>query len=206
MRKYLSGRLARLPAISPLRSLRRPPALTVLALWLLLPTGPVLAASPGGQSPWGGLALLVVGVFILVLLGGLLLIKFSAPLTELERISRQMAACQLQELVPEQNIKCRLTGRIGANINELSLNFQEVLLLVWNLSHQDLEALERIARHVEGEVSTDRQPVKKDLEFIRKDLEEMQEIVRQFEFFNVVMQDGKLLAKPEPTTVQEREE
>jgi len=200
MRKYLFGRFARPASTGP------GPALLGLAVWLEPAAGSAQAATPVAQSPWTGVSFLVAAALILLLFGGLLLRKFSGPLHNLERISRQMAACQLQELVSEQHIKCRLTGRIGANLNELALNLQEVLLLIWNLSHQDLEALDRVAVRLGREPNGDHRPIKNDLEFIRKDLEEMQDIVRQFEFFNVVLRNEKLLAKPEPASMQEREE
>lgn len=180
-------------------------ALLAVPVWLAL-TGPAQAAgAEAGLSSWQILPVLI-GLFGLLLLGWLLTARFRATLAGLEEITAKMADCQLQNLVPEQNLKCRLTGRIGANINELALNLQEVLLLVWNLSHQDLEALNRISRRLDSGSAGELQRSQADLEFIRRDLEEMQEIVRQFEFFNVVLRDEKLLAKPEPATLHEREE
>jgi len=198
MREYFSGRIARPPAAGS--------GLLALAVWLEPAAGSAQVGVPVAQSSWAGMPVLVAASVILLFFGGLLLRKFSMPLNNLERISRQMADCQLQELVSEPHTRCRLTGRIAANINELALNLQEVLLLVWNLSHQDLEALDRIAARLDREPNGNRQPITNDLEFIRKDLEEMQEIVRQFEFFNVMLRNEKLLAKPEPASMQEREE
>jgi methyl-accepting chemotaxis protein len=173
---------------------------------VFLSAGPALAATPG-EDRTGILPLALLTVVSLAFLAWHLFRRLTTPLLDLERCTRNMANGRLQELVPGENMNSRLIGRIGVNINELALNLQEVLLLVWNLSRQDLEALDRIARRLDDEPAESRQRLRGDLEFIRNDLEEMQEIVRQFKFFNVVLQDEKLLAKiPEPTTLQEREE
>lgn len=171
----------------------------------LLPTAAAQAADSAGTLPGG--ALLPLALLICAALAGLgwrLYHGLAKPLTDLAQCTRQMADGNLQALVSQETLAGRLSGRIGENVNELALNLQEVLLLVWNLSRQDLEVLERAVNLAEAvEDSDKRRRLASELAFIRHDLEEMQNIVRQFEFYNVVLQEEKLLAKPEPATSQD---
>lgn len=150
----------------------------------------------------------VTGALVIVMGVAALVWRFhqgiNRAMADLESCTRKMADGNLQALVSPETKACRMTGKIGENVNELTLNLQEVLLLIWNLSRQDLEVLaraENLARS--GPEGEHQQALARDLDFLRRDLQEMQNIVRQFEFYNVIMQEEKLLAKPEPATPQD---
>jgi methyl-accepting chemotaxis protein len=178
-------------------------AATVLAA---LPIQTAVAADTAGGVLRSGALLpvaLLIGV-VLAALGWRLRKCTTKALADLEQCTRKMADGNLQALVSPETMACRLSGQIGENVNELALNLQEVLLLVWNLSRQDLEVLARAETLAAGGPDSDEnRGLRADLAFLRHDLEEMQNIVHQFEFYNVIMQEEKLLAKPEPATSQD---
>lgn len=182
-----------------------PPGGLALVGFALLPAASARAAETAGNALTE--ALLTVALICAVSLAGLgwyLYKKLSGSLTDLESHTRKLADGNLQELVSPETTSCKLAGRIGENVNELALNLQEVLLLVWNLSRQDLEALARAETLTEAVPNhAQRCSLGEELAFMRQDLEEMRNIVRQFEFYNVILQEEKLLAKPEPATSQD---
>jgi methyl-accepting chemotaxis protein len=180
------------------------PALALAAILLATPPVPPAWAADGcgSWSSWGWLApVLIIAGVVLAALVWRMHQGINRAVADLESCTRKMADGNLQALVSPETKACRMSGRIGENVNELALNLQEVLLLVWNLSRQDLEALERAETMAETVPDPEqRRRLTEELAFLRHDLQEMKNIVHQFEFYNVIMQEEKLLAKPEPAT------
>ncbi len=80
--------------------------------------------------------------------------------------------------------------RLGSSINDFAANLQEVLLSLWNHTQRCLCALERTgakaADHADGGVSE-----QKTACLLRKDLEDMRDMIRIFEFYDVHLDGGK---------------
>ncbi len=117
------------------------------------------------------------------------------PLDKLEKFSRDMADGRLDRLVSDsENAGCSI-GAIGENVNSLAMNLQEVLLLVWNLSDHNLGIVEETIKTLEKPQGVSREQILERLELIRAELEQMQDLTSQFEFFDVTLRGKMALAK-----------
>jgi len=143
----------------------------------------------------GLIIITVVMVCTLVLFMFFFISKISRPLNELEKMTRDMADGRLDQLVQDtKNAGCSI-GMIGENVNSLAMNLQEVLLLVWNLSEHNLTTLDQTIENLENDAALPREQIGSRLQEIKTELEQMREITRQFEFFDVTLHDKKALAK-----------
>jgi len=143
----------------------------------------------------GLIIITVVMVCALVLFMFFFINKISRPLNELEKTTSDMADGRLDRLVKDtENAGCSI-GMIGENVNALAMNLQEVLLLVWNLSEHNLTILDQTIENLENNDELPREQIGSRLGEIKAELEQMQEITRQFEYFDVTLHDKKALAK-----------
>lgn len=114
------------------------------------------------------------------------------PLDTMGKSVKRIAEGHLDETVP---IRCRdEIGQIGELINDLSVNLQEVLLHVWNHTRQDLVLLEHMAEIIHAQpYEIFPQQVKDEFDFVRKDIEEMQEIVKAFDYYHIRFEGDRLV-------------
>lgn len=114
------------------------------------------------------------------------------PLDAMGKSVKRIAEGHLDETVP---IRCDdEIGKIGVLINDLSVNLQEVLLHVWNHTRQDLVLLDHMAEIIHAQpYDIFPRKVKEEFDFVRKDIEEMQEIVKAFEYYHIRFEGDKLI-------------
>jgi methyl-accepting chemotaxis protein/aerotaxis receptor len=110
------------------------------------------------------------------------------PIKSLSGRVEQMAGGNLAATVPPQN-QPELNA-LGRQINALTTNFQEILLLVWN--HCD-HARSLIAR-LESNTSGFDPKLNVHLNELGQSLHQMQDMVQAFEFCDVHLENGKALS------------
>jgi len=113
-----------------------------------------------------------------------------APLEELLSVSRKITEGYLKETVPIRN-KDEI-GKIGEQINALSVNLQEILLHVWNHSRDSADILKRISY---GGIPSD---MASDIAAVRQSMEDMQSMVKTFEYYDIRMDEDRLMAEEDP--------
>jgi len=126
------------------------------------------------------------------------------PLQRMERYTRELANGDLDRLMPTYATSKDPIGKIGENVHELAINLQEILLLIWNLSEQDIELLDRnIALLQTAGVPGTGERVLSNLQVLKQHREDTQNMVREFELFNVMLQDKKVFAKHDTAALHE---
>jgi methyl-accepting chemotaxis protein len=136
-------------------------------------------------------------VFFISLSGSLIVSFFIVQnlfcsLEKVTKIASKISRGHLDEVVP--NYPCNEIGMIGRVINDFAVNFQEVLLLLWNQTQNCLRQLNQMDEKNEKNNKT---AVNLDerLQHMRNHLEEMQAMIRSFEYYGVRFEDGKLFAQ-----------
>lgn len=112
------------------------------------------------------------------------------PLEEVLNAARRITEGYLKETVPIRN-KDEI-GKIGEQINALSVNLQEILLHVWNHSRDSADILKRISC---GDLPSD---MARDIAAVRQSMEEMQSMVKTFEYYDIRMDEDRLIAGEDP--------
>lgn len=121
------------------------------------------------------------------------------PLDAMGKAARRITEGHLDETVP---IRCQdEIGKIGELINDLAINLQEVLLHVWNHTCQDIVLMDHIAEIIHAQpVDIMPDKVKEKFDFVRKDIEEMQEIVKAFDYYNIRFEGDSLISGDSETS------
>ena len=117
-----------------------------------------------------------------------------SPLNKLEKLTREMADGRLDLLVHGNSQASRSIGSIGDNVNSLAMNLQEILLLVWNHSEHNLGTIEKTLE-ILADSTKDPDEIKTNLLMMKNELMQMQALAKQFELFDVSLEDKKALAK-----------
>ncbi|OQX25588.1 MAG: hypothetical protein BWK80_14840 [Desulfobacteraceae bacterium IS3] len=112
------------------------------------------------------------------------------PLEEVLSAACKITEGYLKETVPIRN-KDEI-GKIGEQINALSVNLQEILLHVWNHSRDSADILKRISN---GDIPSD---MAHDIAAVRHSMEEMQSMVKTFEYYDIRMDEDRLMAEEAP--------
>lgn len=139
--------------------------------------------------------LTIVLVCVLVLFMFFFIRNIIKPLNKLENLTREMADGRLDLLVQDNKTASSSIGAIGENVNSLAMNLQEILLLVWNLSDHNLETVEQTLRVLSTDGDIPREQIRANLESLKSELQQMQDLTQQFELFDVTLQGKKALAK-----------
>lgn len=114
------------------------------------------------------------------------------PLDTMVKSVKRIAEGHLNETVPIRSQD--EIGKIGELINDLSVNLQEVLLHVWNHTRQDLVLLDHMAEIIHAQpYDIFPQKVKDEFDFVRNDIEEMQEIVKAFDYYHIRFEGDRLV-------------
>jgi methyl-accepting chemotaxis protein len=158
------------------------------------------------QLPWADLKI----IFLLVLTGGVLVNaglgyfayrilsrKFDRSVFVLLRALEQLARGQLNETVaidtPDE------FGRMGASINELAANLQELLLYIWKQTGRCLSMLEYI--HNNPELRHDRRLTLESLGYLKQlteSVDDLREMAKSYVFYDVSLDGNKTHAINEP--------
>jgi methyl-accepting chemotaxis protein len=88
---------------------------------------------------------------------------------------------------------CREVEKIESLINEISSNFQEILLLVWTHSDKSVASCHRITEVIRQLPNIDMELLT-DVASIHQRLREMRSLVSEFEFYDVTLNEDKVLA------------
>jgi len=137
-------------------------------------------------------------VTIVAAAGGIFLFlnsRIAAPLEKTERITGQMVEGYLGGTLSSR--PTNEIGRIGESINGLAVNFQEMLILVWNQTDNAINRLRRITgrMHPDGEQRVSGEMMA-ELQSAHQDLETMRMMVRSFDLYDVtIAEDNGLTAK-----------
>ncbi len=115
------------------------------------------------------------------------------PLDDIGEAARRMADGHLDETVPVRTLD--EIGKIGELINDLAVNLQEVLLHVWNHTKQDSILLQHITEVVDsGDGTGLPEGVKEKIHIVKQDVEEMKNMVKTFDFYNIRFEQGEVVA------------
>jgi len=118
------------------------------------------------------------------------------PLDLIGKAAKKIADGHLNETVPVRNQD--EIGNIGELINDLAANLQEILLHVWNHTDDDIVLLDNICEEVNaGQDSGLSDKVKEELAFVRQDIEDMQNMVKAFDYYNIRLDNGRVISRDE---------
>jgi methyl-accepting chemotaxis protein len=166
----------------------------------------LMASTAPGQIPWSDLKVNL----LLVLTGGFLAAgclgyvgyrilarKFEQSAESILRALDELARGRLNETVsidtPDE------FGRMGASVNELAANLQELLLYVWKQTGKCLTMLEHI--HNNPEMSHDRRLTLESLGYLKQlteSVDDLREMAKSYVFYDVSLDGNKTLAINEP--------
>jgi methyl-accepting chemotaxis protein len=123
--------------------------------------------------------------------------KFDRSVVALLRALEQLARGQLNETVsidtPDE------FGRMGASINELAANLQELLLYIWKQTGKCLTMLEQI--HNNPDLRHDRRLTLESLGYLNQlteSVDNLREMAKSYVFYDVSLDGNKTLAINEP--------
>ncbi len=90
-------------------------------------------------------------------------------------------------------------GEIGDVINDFSINFQELLLHIWKHSKASGDLIENIHEKICSGCSDSLiGDIEKDMDHLKQNMENMQEMIRAFDYYDISFTDGKIMAKVPP--------
>jgi methyl-accepting chemotaxis protein len=139
---------------------------------------------------------------ILVCLAGnailffLMIRNMVSRLEDVTKIADKIAKGHLNEAVPIYQYD--EIGIIGRVVNEVVVNLQEILLLLWNQAQNCLGYLDHLDGKNEKNNKTSNN-LDERLQQMRHSLEDMQTMIRSFDFYGVYFEDGKLVTRQEQT-------
>ena len=170
------------------------------------PSAVAMDAAGPGQIPWFALKLKL----LLIMIGGFLVAACLGYVGYriLARKFEQSAEAVLQAL--EQLARGRLNetvsistpdefGRMGASVNELAANLQELLLYVWKQTGKCLTMLEHI--HNNPDLRHDRRLTLESLGYLKQlteSVDDLREMAKSYVFYDVSLDGNKTLAINEP--------
>ena len=119
--------------------------------------------------------------------------RIALPLEKTAAAAGRMADGYLETTMPVS--APNEIGRIGESVNGLAVNFQEVLILVWNQTENALARIQRTTRKMTPDASDGNiDEMKAELSSARQDLENMRLMVRSFDLYDVTITETDALA------------
>jgi methyl-accepting chemotaxis protein len=85
-------------------------------------------------------------------------------------------------------------GELGAALNDLAANFQEILLLMGTTVGNSSSTVEKIERALETPNAASRDEIREQLEDLRKDLNLLRSLVHEFEFYQTRFDGQKVVS------------
>lgn len=144
------------------------------------------------------IALILSAGFLVILLLGLLWQRFCVrrihrPIRAIHRAVVRMAQGKLNETLSIDTVD--ELGRIGAGINELAANLQELLLFIWKQSGQCLATLNTIQRLLDESVGDDLEPDLRDsLAQLTSAIEDLRTMAKAYVFYDVRLDGDQAVA------------
>ncbi len=115
------------------------------------------------------------------------------PLDLIGKAAQKISDGRLDESVPIRNHD--EIGKIGELINDLAANLQEVLLHVWNQTAADIAILDDVYNELNTGLCEEISPeIKGQVKSVRQDIDNMQNMVKAFDLYNIRLNNGKVLA------------
>lgn len=118
--------------------------------------------------------------------------KITIPLYEMAEIAEKMAEGDLGKTMPENTWD--EISKISSNINEFSVNHQEILLHFWNRSRENIKTVEKIMADIKPTKNNASCELDILLEKLLDDIRQTHSMTDSFIFFDVTTDDGKALA------------
>ncbi len=129
---------------------------------------------------------------VLICMGGsclFLLTSIAGPIHRMANAAKAIADGRLDATAP--SIPRNEIGQTGASINELAVNLQEVLLHVWHHTSHATTLLGRTEPELAAGGSPSRS-VQKNLEEIRRNIQDVQALVRTFDCYDISLEEGRI--------------
>jgi methyl-accepting chemotaxis protein len=165
-----------------------------------------MQGTASGQVPWADLKI----ILLLLLVGGLLMNaglgyfwyrilsrRFDRSVDTLLRALDQLARGRLNETVAIDTGD--EFGRMGASINELAANLQELLLYIWKQTGKCLTMLEHIRNN--PDLRHDQRLTMESLGYLNQlteSVDDLREMAKSYVFYDVSLDGNKALAINEP--------
>ena len=198
-----------------MRSIRQQLLLCFLIITIVsLGVGCALLVDLGSGPAWGGQGLpghsgafwgtlpfrVAIGILLILAATGGVLYRLhgmiARPLKKTSAAVGRMAEGNLSETIPV--FAWDEIDRIGESVNGLAVNFQEVLILVWNQTENAMARIQRTTRQIAPDKPMDdAAEIVADLRSARQDLETMQMMVRSFDLYDVTINAGDVLTTKE---------
>lgn len=134
------------------------------------------------------LVLLVVTIVCVGAITYLFLKKILIPLRKMARAADKISQGNFNVTVPSN--PGGEIGQLGEIINDLSVNFQEVLLLTGTAVGNSFSAIEKIETLLKSDTSASTEQVRLQVQLLRKDMEMLSSVVKDFEFYQAQF-DGR---------------
>ncbi len=137
----------------------------------------------------------LLGVMI-VCLGSMIYLFVSRvvfPLNAIAKAAEEMAKGNLSISAPSHHSD--EVGELGHVINSLAVNFQEVLLLTGTTVGNSYAAVERIQQALEREGNFDGNELKEQVTALKKDLEMLGTVVKDFQFYQTRFDGQKVVSQ-----------
>ncbi len=153
------------------------------------------------------LVLVSLTLLLITLIGGMILFQRNI-VRPLENIGESVWKMTEGHLDQPIHIQTRdEIAKVAEGINGLVINLQEVLLFVWNHTQHNFTILGRSQEQMDGHGDGSSVPtlVKKDIAQALKKNKELQEVVTTFDYFEVNLEDEKLVSDPLHEKVQSTE-
>lgn len=124
----------------------------------------------------------------------LLVRKIIGPLVRLCEAAEEVSRGNLSSTAPSGSDD--EIGKLGALVNDLSSNFQEVLLAMAALVGSSKSALDKLERSLAASPMKASSEVNEQIGFLKSDLGKIESMAKEFDFYHARLEDGKVFAKP----------
>jgi methyl-accepting chemotaxis protein len=151
------------------------------------------------------IAMMVAFIFLCIwIIFFIFILRLLNPLNEISKITRRMADGHLNE-----SIEIGSGGSIAEireNINDLGVNFQEILLHFWKHTTDVIKCLELIKEKMgcqteqignllrNDDESSVRCQIEADIEQIHQSMADMQELIQGFDLYDIHLDQEKVMA------------
>lgn len=134
------------------------------------------------------LVLLVVTIVCVGVITYLFVKKILIPLRKVARAADEISQGNLNVTAPSN--PGGEIGQLAEIINDLSVNFQEVLLLTGTAVGNSFSAIEKIETLLKSDTSASTEELQEQIRLLRKDMEMLSSVVKDFEFYQAQF-DGR---------------
>ncbi|MCK5228975.1 MAG: HAMP domain-containing protein [Desulfobulbaceae bacterium] len=129
--------------------------------------------------------------------------NIATPLDAMAKAVERMADGHLDQMV--QAPTGDEISKLSESINDLAINLQEILLHVWSHTEHSMTLINNITESIHSQSENRVSPeVREELEALRKGMEDMQTMVKAFEFYHIEIDKGKIVANENNGMGEER--